>query len=150
MVPEKWRATSPISEDAGRSPTRCDHARARQKYAEDPRRSLLYYKEWKARNPEKAAAYQRAADHRRRSAGPSFTANEWRELLERYRHECAYCGATGNLEADHRIPICRGGSNSIENILPACRRCNRTKFTMTEQEFRARRLELTGRALRVA
>src|SRR2546430_9994594 len=38
------------------------NARARQKYAEDPGRSLLYYKQWKARNPEKAASYQRASD----------------------------------------------------------------------------------------
>lgn len=110
-------------------------ARARQRYAEDPQRSLRYYKQWKARNPEKAAAYQRAADHRRRTAGAGFTANEWRALLERFAYECAYCGASGDLEADHRIPICRGGSNSIENILPACRPCNRSKFSMTEEEF---------------
>ena len=71
-------------------------------------------------------------------------------LLERYGHKCAYCGATGNLEADHRIPICRGGSNCIENILPACRRCNRTKFVMTEREFRERRLDPTGRGLQIA
>src|SRR5712691_527937 len=59
------------------------NARARQKYAEDPGRWLRYFKEWKARSPEKAAAYQRASDHRRRSAGPGFTAEEWRELLGR-------------------------------------------------------------------
>jgi 5-methylcytosine-specific restriction endonuclease McrA len=115
------------------------NARARQKYAEDPGRWLRYVKEWEGRNPEKAAAYQRASDHRRRSAGPGFTSEEWRALLERYGNKCAYCGDTSNLEADHRTPICRGGSNNIENILPACRRCNRTKFSMTEQEFRERR-----------
>jgi 5-methylcytosine-specific restriction endonuclease McrA len=125
----------------GREAARRDalNARARQKYAEDPARWLLYAKGWKARNREKAAAYQRASDHRRRSAGPGFTSEEWRALLERYEHRCAYCGVAGNLEADHRTPICRGGSNNIENILPACRRCNRTKFSMTEQEFRERR-----------
>jgi 5-methylcytosine-specific restriction endonuclease McrA len=124
------------------------NARARRKYAEDPERWLRYFKEWKARNPERAAAYQRAADHRRRSAGAAFTAKEWRELLERYDNRCAYCGATGDLEADHRIPICRGGSNSIENILPACRRCNRSKFSMTEQEFRERRLRVLAASCR--
>lgn len=118
------------------------NARARQKYAEDPGQWLRYIKEWKRRNPERAAAYQRASDHRRRSAGPGFTAEEWRTLLELYRYRCAYCGSTDHLEADHRIPICRGGSNAIENILPACRRCNRSKSSMTEQEFRDRRLRL--------
>jgi 5-methylcytosine-specific restriction endonuclease McrA len=40
------------------------------------------------------------------------------------------------IEIDHRIPLTRGGSNLIDNILPACRRCNRRKGTMTEEEFR--------------
>lgn len=118
------------------------NARARQKYAEDPGASLRYFKQWKARNPEKAAAYQRASDHRRRMAGPGFTSEEWRALLALYGHKCAYCGSGDHIEADHRIPICRGGSNTIENILPACRRCNRSKFSMTEDEFRDRRLRL--------
>lgn len=52
---------------------------------------------------------------------------EWRGPL----HE-------GPLQVDHRIPLARGGSNSIDNILPACGRCNRRKHLMTEAEFRAR------------
>lgn len=36
------------------------------------------------------------------------------------------------------MPLARGGSNSIDNILPACGRCNRRKHLMTEEEFRAR------------
>jgi 5-methylcytosine-specific restriction endonuclease McrA len=32
----------------------------------------------------------------------------------------------------------RGGTNFIDNILPACRGCNARKHTMTEEEFRAR------------
>jgi len=39
---------------------------------------------------------------------------------------------------DHRIPLARGGDNTIANILPACGRCNRRKHLMTEEEFRAR------------
>ena len=38
----------------------------------------------------------------------------------------------------HRIPLARGGSNSIENIIPACSSCNRRKHMLTELEFRAR------------
>ncbi|HEY8807173.1 MAG TPA: HNH endonuclease, partial [Candidatus Limnocylindria bacterium] len=40
------------------------------------------------------------------------------------------------IEADHRAPLSRGGRNTIENILPACRSCNRRKRTKTEDEFR--------------
>jgi 5-methylcytosine-specific restriction endonuclease McrA len=35
------------------------------------------------------------------------------------------------------VPLCRGGSNEISNILPACRHCNRRKHRKTEEEFRA-------------
>jgi 5-methylcytosine-specific restriction endonuclease McrA len=45
---------------------------------------------------------------------------------------------TGALEPDHRVPLARGGANSIENILPACPRCNQRKALLTEGEFRAR------------
>ena len=51
---------------------------------------------------------------------------------------CAYRGEAGPLEPDHRVPLARGGTNFIANILPACRRCNAEKHTMTEDEFRAR------------
>ena len=35
------------------------------------------------------------------------------------------------------VPLARGGSNLIANILPACRSCNRRKRMKTEEEFRA-------------
>jgi 5-methylcytosine-specific restriction endonuclease McrA len=36
------------------------------------------------------------------------------------------------------VPLARGGTNWIENILPACRVCNARKHLLTEDEFRAR------------
>ncbi len=112
--------------------------RNRQKYAADPRAWLDYYKRWRERNLERARAYVRVAGHKRRvaSAGTHFTFAEWAALLERYEGRCAYCGSTERIEADHRIPLCRGGSNDIGNILPACRSCNRRKHRKTEAEFR--------------
>jgi 5-methylcytosine-specific restriction endonuclease McrA len=57
-------------------------------------------------------------------------------LLAHHAGACAYCGSRILIEIDHRTPLTRGGSNLIDNILPACRRCNRRKRTMTEEEFR--------------
>jgi 5-methylcytosine-specific restriction endonuclease McrA len=113
--------------------------RNRQKYAADPRVWLDYYKKWRERNLERARAYVRVACHKRRlaSGGTHFTFAEWEALLKQYEGRCAYCGSTERIEADHRIPICRGGSNDIGNILPACRSCNRRKHRKTEDEFRA-------------
>jgi len=112
----------------------------RRKYAANPRAALDYYKHWRERNLERARAYVRVSGNKRRaaSAGRHFTFAEWELLLRHHAGHCAYCGSTERIEADHRIPLCRGGSNEINNILPACRHCNRRKHRRTEEEFRAR------------
>ena len=99
----------------------------RRKYAADPRAVLDYYQQWRMRNLERARAYVRVSGNKRRaaSAGRHFTFAEWEELLRYHAGHCAYCGSTERIEADHRIPLHRGGSNEISNILPACRHCNR-------------------------
>ncbi len=113
--------------------------RSRRRYAANPRAALDYYKEWRLRNLARARAYVRVSNHKRRaaSAGKHFTFEEWEGLLKKYDGRCAYCGSTAQLEADHRMPLCMGGSNDIDNILPACRSCNRRKHRKTEAEFRA-------------
>jgi 5-methylcytosine-specific restriction endonuclease McrA len=116
-----------------------DRERSRARYAADPAAWQEYLKEWRRRNPEKSHAYVRAANIKRRRAagGQSFSSAEWLALLAHHNGSCAYCGSKTRIEIDHRIPLTRGGSNLIDNILPACRRCNRRKGTMTEGEFRA-------------
>ncbi|HKC91637.1 MAG TPA: HNH endonuclease [Candidatus Limnocylindria bacterium] len=115
-----------------------DRERSRARYAADPAAWQKYLKEWRRGNPEKSHAYVRASNIKRRSAagGQSFSSAEWLALLGRHQGSCAYCGSKTLIEIDHRIPLARGGSNLISNILPACRRCNRRKRTMTEEEFR--------------
>ncbi|MGH2490488.1 MAG: HNH endonuclease signature motif containing protein [Candidatus Limnocylindria bacterium] len=113
--------------------------RNRRKYEKDPRAALDYYKQWRLRNLERARAYVRASGNKRRAAaaGAHFNFKEWGELLRSHDGQCAYCGSTDRIEADHRIPLCSGGSNDVGNILPACRSCNRRKHRRTEEEFRA-------------
>lgn len=95
-------------------------------------------REWTNRNREKVRDTLRASRLRRRaqSAGSGITAAEWRAILVMWEHCCAYCGAAGKLEADHCLPLARGGTSDKENIAPACPNCNRRKHTMTEGEFR--------------
>lgn len=115
-----------------------DRERNRRSYAQDPRAALDYYKQWRLRNLERARAYVRVSGHKRRAAaaGSHFTFEEWEALLAQHGGHCAYCGSTELIEADHRMPLCRGGSNMIANILPACRHCNRRKHQRTEEAFR--------------
>ncbi len=48
-------------------------------------------------------------------------------VFERDNFTCHYCGAKGQnveLELDHVKPVSEGGSNSIRNLVTACRACN--------------------------
>ncbi len=52
---------------------------------------------------------------------------------------CAYCGATGALAVDHLMPKFRGGVESADNIVWACRSCNSQKGTSDVAEWYVRR-----------
>lgn len=66
---------------------------------------------------------------RRVSAGKPITTAEWLECVEAFDNSCAYCGAQRNLTMEHVIAIANGGTNSVDNIIPACRSCNSSKGT---------------------
>jgi 5-methylcytosine-specific restriction endonuclease McrA len=88
--------------------------------------------------PEVLRAKSNAYRARARAAEGQFTSAEWRARVESYGGTCAYRGEVGPVQVDHRTPLTRGGANSIDNILPACRKCNTEKGQLTEAEFRAR------------
>jgi 5-methylcytosine-specific restriction endonuclease McrA len=89
-------------------------------------------------HPEVLRAKSNAYRARARAAEGQFTSAEWRALVESYGGKCAYRGEAGPVQVDHRTPLTRGGRNSIDNILPACQKCNTEKRQLTEEEFRAR------------
>lgn len=52
--------------------------------------------------------------------------------------DCAYCGvAFGALTptVDHCVPLSRGGTNDLDNLVWACLPCNLRKGTKTAEEF---------------
>ena len=52
------------------------------------------------------------------------------EVLKRDNFTCQYCGAHGEgvvLEVDHIIPISKGGTSDMGNLITACFDCNRGK-----------------------
>ena len=111
--------------------------------------NAAYYARNSERVNQRIAAYHRANPavvrakaqrHRalRLAAEGAFSAQEWVALIAAHDGRCAYCREVAPLEPDHRVALSRGGSNRIENILPACHRCNAKKHRMTEAEFRAR------------
>jgi 5-methylcytosine-specific restriction endonuclease McrA len=63
------------------------------------------------------------------------TGRQLRELVESYGEVCAYCGRPWEV-IDHFIPIAKGGSSSIQNLRPACARCNRLKKASLLEEWK--------------
>ena len=52
---------------------------------------------------------------------------------------CAYCGCElkyDEMQIDHIIPLRKGGADTLENMLPACRSCNHYKSTLDLEDFR--------------
>lgn len=69
----------------------------------------------------------------------THTEREWGDLVRAHGRRCAYCDRPlGLLEVhkDHVIPVSRGGSDGIDNIVPACKPCNSEKHRMTADEYR--------------
>lgn len=77
---------------------------------------------------------------KRKGAAGSHTVAEWKSVLRHNRRRCFYCGTkldAANLSRDHKIPLKRGGTHDIRNIVPACRSCNSSKGAKTHEEFLA-------------
>lgn len=52
------------------------------------------------------------------------------EVFKRDKFTCQYCGASAPdviLEIDHIMPVSKGGTNDIMNLVTSCRDCNRGK-----------------------
>ena len=87
-------------------------------------------------------AYKKAKTARQnansRNALGAFTVAEWQSKLEEHNNQCTYCGEDLGDKAtvDHDIPVSRGGTNYIDNVVPACMTCNLTKYTRTGEEYR--------------
>ena len=60
-----------------------------------------------------------------------------RNIFARDRNRCQYCGdtfPTSELSLDHIVPRVQGGTNSWENIVCACTRCNMRKGGRTPKQ----------------
>jgi hypothetical protein len=58
---------------------------------------------------------------------------EWSGSIQEYireremQNQCIYCGATENLSYDHLAPRSKGGPDTPDNVVMACRECNSSK-----------------------
>ncbi len=125
--------------------------RYNQTYKEERRENdTQYHRRYRATHREKCAKRERkwrkahsevnaCSSAKRRAllvgAEGSFTSKEFKLKCIAYENKCVYCGLVLPLTADHAIPLSRGGSDNIDNIVPACSLCNSRKGTKTYDEF---------------
>jgi len=48
---------------------------------------------------------------------------------------CFYCNNEIANTIDHVVPLCKGGTNDLSNLRPACQRCNVKKGNKDLEEF---------------
>lgn len=65
----------------------------------------------------------------------AMTAEEWESKKRSYRGTCAYCAGPGPVEMDHIEPLSKGGRHNPDNVVPACRSCNKSKGDKTLDEW---------------
>ena len=106
-----------------------DHPAEHLQYKRDRAREIS---RWRFMTSLQHRLYHRAKSKARKVAQrggtphhltPSHLLRRWGE----FNHACAYCGATGDLQIEHVVPISKGGEHHLGNIVPACQRCNFSK-----------------------
>ena len=114
---------------------------AKERTEETRKRQTAVVRGWRASNPDR----NRAIVHKSRDKmHGSFTTEE----LEQVKHEqfvgghirCFYCGSDvdTNYQIEHVVPVSRGGSNTIDNIVLACPPCNQSKGSKLLSEWEGR------------
>lgn len=46
------------------------------------------------------------------------------KVYEKYGRKCIKCESTIGIDVHHKIPISKGGTNTLENLVPLCRSCH--------------------------
>lgn len=79
------------------------------------------------------------ARRQRREQENGLSARQRLKLLHRWQRQgkhCLYCG--GSCQAvDHVVPLVRGGTNRIGNLVPSCTTCNSRKGSKLIIEYKA-------------
>lgn len=129
----------PTRSDARRCSEKCNRAIT---YARSREVAILKASEWNKANKHRRSAIMQNAKVKRgeRQSTGRIAPKDWERTLRRFDRKCAYCGATGDLHMDHVVPLSRGGTHTIGNVVPACPTCNLSKHNRFVTEWRIARV----------
>lgn len=94
------------------------------------------------RHPERVRASAQKQRAKRLKAPGEYTGHDLLRLFKGQGGKCWWCSCKlrNGFEVDHRIPLSRGGSNSIGNLVVSCMPCNRSKHDKLPSEWSGRLL----------
>lgn len=131
--PEKIRERKRRDVRENRERVRATQRRWRAANAEKMRE---FRRQWAQAHPEKARQYANERRARKARAKGAHSEAEFAALVEWCEGRCAYCGqVVASPTRDHLVPLSRGGTDSLSNLVPACKPCNSRKGTKTVEEF---------------
>jgi 5-methylcytosine-specific restriction endonuclease McrA len=97
----------------------------------NPERVKENYRKYRKAHIFRVREEKRNRSMRERNApGDGITDIQEKQLYEEYNYICAYCNkikSVSELTIDHIIPLNKGGSHDISNVVPACKSCNCSK-----------------------
>ena len=97
-------------------------------------------KEWESKNKDKVYIYSANKNSKRRASisnSEGIKTKDWESKKAMFNYKCAYCGVSSKkLQMDHVVPLSKGGSHSIDNVVPCCADCNNKKNAKDEFDFR--------------
>lgn len=81
--------------------------------------------QYKKDNPSQYKEYE----YRRRAAKNGSVVEYFsvQDILNMYSDHCFYCIAGAFEHLDHYIPLSKGGTHTLENVRPSCKKCNLSK-----------------------
>ncbi len=88
---------------------------------------VIIKNKWRAKNKELTNFYTKNYSYRKKGAEGAHTFEEYAKKLDRLGGLCFYCRINRAGTKDHIIPLSKGGSNYIDNIVPSCVNCNSSK-----------------------
>lgn len=99
-----------------------------ERKAEFRKKAVARSRQWEIANPERHRANKRRAVSARKArirAGGKFTPKDFDAVKKRQRQRCFDCGRCDvRLTIGHLVPVCKGGTNDLGNIVAQCMSCN--------------------------
>jgi 5-methylcytosine-specific restriction endonuclease McrA len=121
---QNWAANNPIRRKQIEAKYRANNRKETQARSEA----------WRLQNINKPREYKLRRRVRLENNGQFLILPK--EIKKIYSSPCFYCQGRQRIEADHLIPVSKGGRHSIGNLVPACRWCNASKGNRLLSEWK--------------